>query len=102
LYKTKKMLKNATLVHEISHEELLVLFKGLENQLNEFKQNMQPKTPTEYLTRNEVAEMLKCDLSTLWNWAQKGKLVPYGIGNRVYYKRNDIEAAIIQLTTKKG
>ena len=96
------MQKNATLVHEITHEELLKLFKGLENQLNELKQNFEPKAPTEYLTRSEVAKMLKCDLSTLWNWSQKGKLVPYGIGNRVYYKRNEIESAIIQLTTKRG
>ena len=95
------MQKNATLVHEITQEELLKLFKGLENQLNELKQNFQPKAPSEYLTRSEVAKMLKCDLSTLWNWAQKGKLVPYGIGNRVYYKRNEIESAIIQLTAKK-
>ena len=96
------MQKNATLVHEITHEELIKLFKGLENQLNELKQNMEPKAPSEYLTRSEVAKMLKCDLSTLWSWAKKGKLVPYGIGNRVYYKRNEIESAIIQLTTKNG
>lgn len=90
------MQKNATLIHEITHEELLSLFEGLQNQLNELKQSFEPKAPTEYLTRNEVAEMLKCDLSTLWSWTKKGKLIPYGIGNRVYYKRNEVEAAILR------
>lgn len=62
------MQKNATLIHEITYDQLLSLFDGLQKQLTELKQNFEPKTPIEYLTRNEVAEMLKCDLSTLWNW----------------------------------
>ena len=77
--------------------EVLSLFEGLQDQLNELKQSFEPKAPSEYLTRNEVAEMLKCDLSTLWNWAKKGKLIPYGIGNRVYYKRSEIESAILRI-----
>jgi excisionase family DNA binding protein len=48
------------------------------------------------MTRNEVAEYLKVDLSTLWNWTNKGKLTAYGIGARVYYKRNEIEQCIIK------
>lgn len=91
------MQKNATLIHEITHEELRSLFEGLQNQLNELKRSFEPKTPTEYITRNEVAKMLKCDLSTLWNWTKKGKLIPYGIGNRVYYKRNEVEKAICRI-----
>lgn len=91
------MLKNATLIHGITYDHLLSLFNGLQKQLTELKQNFEPKTPIEYLTRNEVAEMLKCDLSTLWNWNKKGKLIPYGIGNRVYYKRHEVESAILKL-----
>lgn len=91
------MLKNATLIHGITYDHLLSLFNGLQKQLTELKQNFEPKTPIEYLIRNEVAEMLKCDLSTLWNWNKKGKLIPYGIGNRVYYKRHEVESAILKL-----
>ena len=40
----------------------------IRNQLEELKNSFEPKTPNEYLTRNEVAEMLKCDLSTVHNW----------------------------------
>ena len=66
-------------------------------QLAEIKKSFEPKTPTEYLTRNEVAKLLKCDLSTVHNWTKKGKLVKHCIGNRAYYKRSEVEAAIISI-----
>ena len=95
-------MKTSTILHEISPEQITSLFEGIQNQLTELKTNFQPKQPTEYLTRNETAEILKCDLSTLWNWQQKKKLIPVGIGNRVLYKRSDIEDALIYLGKKKG
>ena len=71
----------------------------IRNQLEEIKQNFAPKVPTEYLTRSELAEMLKCDISTIHNWTKKGKLKPYGIGNRVYYKRTEVEAVLRPIWT---
>lgn len=56
----------------------------------------QPKEPTEYLTRSEVCKLLKIDLSTLHRW-RKDKLIPsYGFGNRVYFKRSEIDQIINQ------
>ena len=78
-------------------EQLTKLFADLQNQINELKQHYEPKQPTELLTRNEVAELLKCNLTTIWLWCKKGKLVPYGIGNRIYFKRSEIELALINL-----
>jgi hypothetical protein len=92
----------STILHNVSAEQITNLFEGLQKQLTELKQNFEPKVPTEYLTRNEVAEMLKVDLSTLWLWQKKGKLIPVGIGNRVYYRRSDIESALVDLGNKKG
>lgn len=83
---------------QITPEELKTeILAGIKEQLEELKKEYKPKEPSKYLTRNEVAQMLSVDLSTLWNWSKKGKLTPYGIGNRVYYKREDIDKAIIQL-----
>lgn len=95
-------MKNSTILHDVSPEEITSLFEGLQNQLTELKQNFEPKTPTEYLTRNELAELLKCDLSTIHNWCKKGKLNPYGIGNRVYFKRADLESLLIPIGKSKG
>lgn len=88
----------STLLHNSSPEELTEkILKGVDEKLTQLKLEFQPKEPTEYLTRNEVKDFLKVDLSTVHNWTKKGKLKAYGIGNRVYYKRSDIEQAIIPL-----
>jgi len=73
------------------------IIKGVKTELEQLKKDFQPKQPSEYLTRNEVAEMLKIDLSSVHNWTKKGKLKAYGIGGRVYYKREEIEKSIIKL-----
>ncbi len=70
-------------------------------EINSLKDQFQPKQPTEWLTRTEVKELLKVDLSTIHYWTKKGKLKSYGIGNRVYYKRSEVELAIIPLNNFK-
>ena len=87
----------STILNNVSVEDINALFKALQDQLNEIKLKFEPKAPVEYLTRHEVAQMLKCDLSTIHNWTKKGKLMPYGIGNRVYYKRSQIEDVLIPI-----
>lgn len=64
------------------------LIPELREQLSK---DFQPKEPTEYLTRSEVCELLQVDLSTLHRWRKEGILTGYGIGNRVYFKRTEIE-----------
>ena len=62
----------------------------------ELSKEFEPKKPTEYLTRSEVCKLLKIDLSTLHRW-RKDKMIPsYGFGNRVYFKRNEVEQIINQ------
>lgn len=69
------------------------LIPELQKQLSK---EFQPKEPTEYLTRSEVCKLLKIDLSTLHNWRNKGILKAYGIGNRVYFKRSEIDNYVEQ------
>ena len=83
---------------QVTPEQLQdAIIDRLKIQLDDLKKNFQPKTPTEYLTRSEVAELLKIDLSTVHNWTKKGNLISYGIGSRVYFKRKELENAIIKL-----
>ena len=96
------MNKHATILHEVSPEQITSLLEGLQNQIKELKKDFEPKTPIEYLTRNEVSGLLKCDLSTIHNWVKKGKLKPYGIGHRIFFKRTDIENALVYLGKKGG
>lgn len=73
------------------------IISGVKSELEKLKVEFQPKQPTEFLTRNEVKELLKIDLSTVHNWTKRGKLKAYGIAGRIYYKRSEVEQALTPL-----
>ena len=57
------------------------------------KQNEHP-----YLSPDEVADLLKCSLKTVYNYTKKGILRRYSLGGRrVYYLRSEVEMAIFSL-----
>lgn len=83
---------------QVTPEQLQnAIIEGIKTQLQDLKKHFQPKEPNEYLTRNEVAEMFKIDLSTVHNWTKKGILTAHQIGGRVFYLRSSIENKIVQL-----
>lgn len=87
---------------QITPEEMKnSILEGMQYHIEKLRAEFQPKEPTTYLTRAEVAELLKIDLSTLHNWTKKGKVKAYGIGNRVYYKRDELYESIIPLNPNK-
>ncbi|MCB7482467.1 helix-turn-helix domain-containing protein [Christiangramia sediminis] len=91
-------MNNVTQLHNTTPEKLQEsILKGIQAQINDLKKSYQPKEPEEFLTRAEVAKMLKVDISSVHNWTKAGKLQKHGLGKRVYYKRSEIEKAIIQL-----
>ena len=57
----------------------------------QLSKDFQPKEPTEYLTRSEVCKILQIDLSTLHRWRKEGVLTAYQMGNRIYFKRSEID-----------
>jgi hypothetical protein len=69
----------------------------IKNELVNLKKNFQPREPAHFLSRNETAEMLKIDLSTLWAWTKKRELISYQLQGKVYYKRSEVESAIVKL-----
>ncbi len=77
------------------------IVRELRKEIHHLKKEFQPKEPEEYLTRGEVAKMLKVDLSTIHLWSKSGRLKRYGIGKRVYYKRSEIESELEELIVIK-
>lgn len=86
-----------TIIQASSRELEDAIAKRFQTEIENLKKHFQPKEPDEFMTRYEVAEFLKCDISTIHNWTIKGKLLPYGIGNRVYYKRSEVLNSLIPL-----
>ena len=71
--------------------------ENVRSQLEELKKSFQPKTPEEFLSRKATAKLLNINLSTLYLWTKKGVLQSYGISGKVYYKRSEVESALIEL-----
>lgn len=76
------------------------IIEGVKKELDAFKTNFQPIIPNEYLTRNEVAEMLSISLVTLYNWRKSNILTAYRMGNLIRYKRQDIENCLTKIPSK--
>ncbi|SHH94646.1 DNA binding domain-containing protein, excisionase family [Chryseobacterium oranimense] len=79
------------LILEITKQELLqelrdTIVKEIKLLLEDTDRNK--KT---LLTRKEVCELLDISESTLNRWTKDGRLVTHNKGNRVYYKRSDVE-----------
>ena len=88
---------------QVTPEQLQeAIISGVKDQLEDLRKSFSTKEPTNYLTRNEVAELLHVDLSTVHNYTKRGKLIAYSFpgSSRVYYKRDEIENAMIQLNNK--
>ncbi|HPJ79744.1 MAG TPA: helix-turn-helix domain-containing protein [Prolixibacteraceae bacterium] len=80
---------------QITPDELReAIVSGVRAEVDKLKADFQPKQPTEFMTRNEVRDLLNVDLSTVHNWTKRGKLKAYGLGGRLYYKRAEVEEAI--------
>lgn len=89
------MSESTTQVHHISADELTdKILNGVESKLNEFEKNFQPKESTIWITRKEVTEILSISLQTVHEWSKKGIINPYKIGNRVRFKRLEVENAL--------
>ena len=46
---------------------------------------------TDFLSKKEVMEKFGVSASTLWHWSKDGYLVPSKLGNKVLYRKSDIE-----------
>lgn len=79
-------------------DELKNEIATIKNELAEIKLNLQkPTENTKYLGRKEVAEMLNVNISSVHNYTVKGILTAFQLGGKIYYRKVDIEAAMIEL-----
>jgi hypothetical protein len=90
-------IKELVQIENISVEELteIIAEKLVDKLEKKIATLISAQNDEELLTREETAQLLKIDISTLWNWTKKGKIISYGIGNRVYYKKGEIMKALV-------
>lgn len=91
-------MENAIMLHNITPQDLEDLItKVIKDQLQEFVKNVPTDNPDELLTREEVCKLLKINPTTLWHWTKKGKVIAYGLGYRVYYKKGELLESLIRI-----
>lgn len=73
------------------------ILKDFKRELKELSKKLTPKTPDEYLTRQEVSKLFKINISTVDNWTKQGKLSALYIGNRVIFKKSLLETSLIEI-----
>lgn len=91
------------LLHCITPDELKQIIKEvIKEELLEVKNQLEEKDSEILMTRQETCKFLKIDSSTLWHWTNKGKIDCYGIGNRRYYKKEDLIKCLVLLKVKRA
>ncbi|WP_435255279.1 helix-turn-helix transcriptional regulator [Tenacibaculum sp. A30] len=83
---TKTIQITEVTVEELADEVANKLMLKIENYLKELSK----KKNDEILTRQEVADYLKISFATIYSWNKHGILNPIRMGNRVFYRKQDI------------
>lgn len=69
------------------------LLNGVDARMKELAERSENE-PVQYLTRRELANKLSISLPTLHDWVKKGLLKAYRMGNRVYFKSDEIDDSL--------
>jgi excisionase family DNA binding protein len=88
------------ILYGITLEELLLHIEQLIDAKLNIKSKQNEKE-TLYITRKEVAKLLKISLPTLHDYTKMGWLKSYRIGNRVLYKESDVIQSIENVSALK-
>ncbi|KUO68838.1 MAG: helix-turn-helix domain-containing protein [Lutibacter sp.] len=90
-----------TQLHNITPQEFREgIISDIRVEFEKLSKNFQPVLPPKYLTRQEVAKILKISLVTISDWNRKGILKPYRLGNLVRYKQSELDEALISMSKK--
>jgi len=87
---TEKILQ----VSEMSSADIIKQFTAMNKKLSELAEYVKPNNSATLLSPKEVMEWLKITPPTLNDWAKKGILNRYKLGNRAFYKKEEIIASL--------
>lgn len=80
---------------QCTETELKDLIKESVKQVLSFiKESNQQEPTNKLLTRKETCEILHINFSTLWKWTKNEKIPCHRIGNRVYYKLDEVQKSL--------
>lgn len=85
-------------VQGISAEKFFETLDGLKEEIHKLKTSLSYEKNEEFLSKADVAKILKVHPNTVDSYTEKGYLKKYKIyGKRVFYKRSEVEASLTPL-----
>ena len=87
------MAKQILQIENIKADELLSRLDKLDGAI--LALNLQ-QNENEFMTRREVALSYKISVTKIHDWTKKGLLPHYRIGGKIFYKRCEVQQALIQ------
>lgn len=93
-------MNNSIILQNLTRQDLIDIFEGvLAEKLYEF--SPPPASKTEYLTRKEVAALLRISIPTLHELVKTGRLKAYRIGGRVLFNKSEVEDSLEEIESQK-
>ena len=89
------------LLNGVKLNELLAKIGQLIDEKIGNLQQPKEKKQSQFISRKEVAALLKISLPTLNQWSKLGWLLSYKMGNRVLYDAQEVEQALCKVTAYK-
>lgn len=80
----------------ISTDDLINRIATRTAEIIQSKQTTAPDPADDLITPKEACELLKCTSVTLWRWEKKGRVTPYGIGGKKFFKRSELLQSIVK------
>jgi hypothetical protein len=88
------------LLNGITTEDLKNIIRDVLSE-NRTISNPQLTSNKDLLKRSDVSKLLRISLTTLNDWTKRGLLQSYRIGNRVFYKPDEVEESLMQVKNLK-
>lgn len=85
------------LLHCISEDELRQIIRDVIREEIFANDARAKQDENVFLTREETCAILKINKTSLLKWTKKGRLIRYGIGNRVLYKKSEVLESVLRI-----
>lgn len=80
----------------ISTDDLINRIAIKTAELIQSRQSIKPEPQDDLITPKQACEILQCTSVTLWRWEKKGRVTPYGIGGKKFYRRSELLQSIVK------
>jgi len=74
-----------------------LISESVKKELQYFKDNLKDGKSSELMSRKEVAKYLGISLNSAYIYSKKGILTQHQLGTKIFYKRHEVDTALIKL-----